>query len=70
MSWPYKDLLGTKELSREEILLILNTAESFKEISRRDIKKGPDAPRKDSHHCLLRTEHEDTRLLRDCGQKR
>ena len=41
MRWPYKDLLGTRELSREEILLILDTAESFKEISRRDIKKVP-----------------------------
>ena len=41
MSWPYKDLLGIRELSREEILLILDTAESFKEISRRDIKKVP-----------------------------
>ena len=36
-----KDLLGTKDLSPEEILLILNTAESMKEISSRDIKKVP-----------------------------
>jgi aspartate carbamoyltransferase catalytic subunit len=36
-----KDLLGTKDLSPEEILLILNTAESLKEISTRDIKKVP-----------------------------
>jgi aspartate carbamoyltransferase catalytic subunit len=41
MSWPYKDLLGTRELSKDEILLILDTAESFKEISRREIKKVP-----------------------------
>jgi aspartate carbamoyltransferase catalytic subunit len=41
MNWPHKDLLGTRELTREEILLILDTAESFKEISRRDIKKVP-----------------------------
>jgi aspartate carbamoyltransferase catalytic subunit len=41
MSWPHKDLLGTRELSKEEILLILDTAESFKEISRREIKKVP-----------------------------
>jgi aspartate carbamoyltransferase catalytic subunit len=41
MSWPYKDLLGMRELSKDEILLILDTAESFKEISRREIKKVP-----------------------------
>ena len=41
MNWPHKDLLGTRELSKEEILLILDTAESFKEISRREIKKVP-----------------------------
>src|SRR3989338_5745257 len=36
-----KDLIGTKDLSPEEILLILDTAESMKEISNRDIKKVP-----------------------------
>jgi len=36
-----KDLIGTKDLSLEEILLILDTAESMKEISNRDIKKVP-----------------------------
>ncbi|MBI3813415.1 MAG: aspartate carbamoyltransferase catalytic subunit [Nitrospinae bacterium] len=36
-----KDLLGTKDLSPEEIVLILDTAESMKEISSRDIKKVP-----------------------------
>lgn len=36
-----KDLLGIKELDREEILFILDTAESFREISRREIKKVP-----------------------------
>src|SRR3989337_727947 len=36
-----KDLIGTKDLSLEEILLILDTAESLKEISNRDIKKVP-----------------------------
>jgi aspartate carbamoyltransferase catalytic subunit len=41
MNWPYKDLLGTKELSKDDIFLILDTAESFKEISRREIKKVP-----------------------------
>lgn len=41
MIWKRKDLLGIRELSREEILLILDTAESFKEVSKRDIKKVP-----------------------------
>ena len=41
MNWAHKDLLGTRELTREEVLLILDSAESFKEVSRRDIKKVP-----------------------------
>jgi len=41
MNWDKKDLLGIKELSKEEILLILDTAESFKDISKREIKKVP-----------------------------
>ncbi|HPQ45315.1 MAG TPA: aspartate carbamoyltransferase catalytic subunit [Syntrophales bacterium] len=36
-----KDMLGIMDLSREEIGLILDTAESFKEISTRKIKKVP-----------------------------
>lgn len=36
-----KDLLGLEELSREELLMILDTAEPFKEISQRYIKKVP-----------------------------
>lgn len=36
-----KDLLGIKELSVSEIELILETADSFKEISTREIKKVP-----------------------------
>lgn len=39
--WTRKDLLSVEELSREEIELILNTAESFKEVSTREIKKVP-----------------------------
>jgi aspartate carbamoyltransferase catalytic subunit len=41
MAWSRKDLLGLEELSREELELILSTAESFKEISTREIKKVP-----------------------------
>jgi aspartate carbamoyltransferase catalytic subunit len=40
---PYlgKDLLGLEELSREQITALLDTAEAFKEISNRPIKKVP-----------------------------
>lgn len=41
MAFNRKDLLGIRELSVEEINSILDTAESFKEISTRDIKKVP-----------------------------
>lgn len=41
MVWTRKDLLGIEELNREEIELILSTAESFKEVSTREIKKVP-----------------------------
>ncbi len=36
-----KDLISTEDLSRDEIELLISTAESFKEISERDIKKVP-----------------------------
>ena len=39
--WTRKDLLGLEELSREEIEHILYTAESFKEVTTRQIKKVP-----------------------------
>ena len=39
--WTKKDLLGLRELSAEEIRLLLATAESFREISLRPIKKVP-----------------------------
>ena len=41
MKWHRKDLLGLEDLTREEIKLILDTTESFKEISTREIKKVP-----------------------------
>ncbi len=37
----HKDLLGIGQLCVEDIGLILDTAVSLKEISTRDIKKGP-----------------------------
>jgi len=39
--WTRKDLLGLDELSAEEIVHVLDTAESFKEVSTRSIKKVP-----------------------------
>ena len=39
--WMRKDLLGLAELSAAEIVGILDTAESFKEVSTRSIKKVP-----------------------------
>ena len=41
MLWTKKDLLGLEYLTAEEIELILDTAESFKEVSSREIKKVP-----------------------------
>jgi aspartate carbamoyltransferase catalytic subunit len=41
MNWTRKDLLGLEELSKEEIEFILTTAESFKEVTTREIKKVP-----------------------------
>lgn len=41
MPWTKKDLLGLEYLTPEEIELILDTAESFKEVSSREIKKVP-----------------------------
>src|SRR4030088_1521939 len=41
MRWQRKDLLGIRELSAEEIVFILDTAEAFKEVGTREIKKVP-----------------------------
>ena len=39
--WKRKDLLSVEELSKEEIVHVLATAESFKEVSNREVKKVP-----------------------------
>jgi aspartate carbamoyltransferase catalytic subunit len=39
--WKRKDLLGLEFLTKEEIELILDTADSFKEVTTREIKKVP-----------------------------
>ena len=41
MPWKHKHLLGLENLSRQDIELVLQTAQSFKEVSSRDIKKVP-----------------------------
>jgi aspartate carbamoyltransferase catalytic subunit len=41
MQWTRRHLLGLEELSGEEITAILDTADSFKEVSTRSIKKVP-----------------------------
>src|SRR3954452_16852468 len=39
--WNRKDLLGIRELSAEEITFVLDTANAFKEVGTRDVKKVP-----------------------------
>jgi len=39
--WKRKHLLGLQDLTRRELIHILDTAEGFKDISRRSIKKAP-----------------------------
>jgi len=39
--WSRKDLLGLRELSAEEINFILETADAFKQVGTREIKKVP-----------------------------
>ena len=39
--WNRKDLLGLRELSSDEINLVLDTADAFKQVGTREIKKVP-----------------------------
>ncbi|MDD9987093.1 MAG: hypothetical protein OXQ31_12525, partial [Spirochaetaceae bacterium] len=39
--WSRKDLLALQDLSREEIELLLDSTDSFKEVSSREVKKVP-----------------------------
>src|SRR5205809_997286 len=39
--WTRKDLLGLRELSADEINFILETADAFKQVGTREIKKVP-----------------------------
>jgi len=40
-SWTRKDLLGLRELSAEEIHFVLETADAFKQVGTREVKKVP-----------------------------
>jgi len=39
--WTRKDLLGLRELSVEEIMVVLETADAFKQVGTREVKKVP-----------------------------
>src|SRR6187551_2777450 len=39
--WTRKDLVGIHPLSAEEIMFVLETADAFKEVGTRDVKKVP-----------------------------
>ena len=39
--WTRKDLLGLRELSVEEISFVLETADAFKQVGTREVKKVP-----------------------------
>ena len=41
IQWNRKDLLGIRELSADEIVFILDTADAFKEVGTREVKKVP-----------------------------
>lgn len=41
LRWKRKDLVGIRELSAEEITFVLDTADAFKEVGTRDVKKVP-----------------------------
>lgn len=42
MSYKHKDLLGTKDLTKDEIFFFLETAKKFKELNNQNIKKADD----------------------------
>ena len=63
-----KDLLGIAELDPEEILLMLDTAEAMKEVSSAADQEGARAARQDRDQPLLRAEHADAHVVRDCRE--
>jgi len=63
-----KHLLAIEQLTREEIEAILDRAESFAEVGRRDIKKVPTCATH-RRHPLLRVEHPHQQLLRAAAKR-
>ena len=61
--WTKKDLLSLYDLSAEEITFILDTAEEFKKVSQRKIKKVPALRGKNRRQPVHRTKHAHTHLL-------
>lgn len=55
MKWQRKDLLGLEDISREEILFLIETAEVMKEILLRPIKKLPTLKGKSVVHLFYET---------------
>ena len=53
----HKDLLGISDLTPDEILLILDTAEAMREIGDRPIKKVPALARQDRGESVFRSQH-------------
>src|SRR4029450_8647240 len=64
-----KDLVGLEHLSADQIRLILDTAEPFKEVSERPIKKGP-ALRGEPICNLFSEASTRTRISFECAEKR
>ena len=60
-----KDLLGIAELSSEEIVLILDTAEAMKEVGQRADQESADAARPHRRQPVLRAEHAHADVIRD-----
>ena len=63
MEWTRKDLLSLYDLSAEEITFLLDTAEEFKKVSERNVKKSSRPARQNRRQPLRRTQHPHPGLL-------
>ena len=68
MAFSQGHLLGLEGLSREEILYLIDTAASFKEISAARHQEGSDAARQNGRQPVLRGQHAYPHLVRDRRQ--
>jgi hypothetical protein len=64
MNFPHRHVLGIKQFNAEELTFILDTAESFKEINTRNIKKVPTLRGKQLSISFLKRAREHGPLLR------